>query len=360
MSKKKLRLIQVGVSGWGETWLQRALVSPLWELVAIVDRDKKALDAAVSTHNLDPKIAFSSIKDAAKATGADAALVVVPAAAHLAVSEEAFEAGLHVLVEKPIADTMENAHKLVQAGHAAGKTLMVSQNYRYRRAAQVVTKIMKDGWLGPMGFANITFRKEMYFTKPPKTHEFALYGFIRDCAIHHLDQIRGLLQCEPKKVYGHAYNPNWSWFKEPPMLNAIIELEGGGVVEYFGSWAARGHQTTFDGDWYVECERGQIDFRSNRVMVHPEETWLTIQMDGFLERNGWMEAEIPMDTAEDRTYALEEFGRCLIEGREPPSSGDDNLKSIALTFALRDSAMHGEPKVIADYLDPANASRLPK
>ncbi len=354
----KLRLIQVGVGGWGQTWLQRAASSPTWELVAIVDRDSRALDAGVVANRLNPKIAFPSLKAAAAAVHADAALIVVPAAAHLAVTLEAFEAGLHVLCEKPMADTMENAHRMVRASHDAGKTLMVSQNYRFRRAAQVVTRIMKEGWLGKLGFANIVFRKEMYFTKPPQTHEFALYSFIRDGAIHHLDQIRGLLQCEPRKVYGHAFNPSWSWFKESPMLNAVIELEGGGVVEYFGSWAARGRQTTFDGDWYVECERGQIEFRANRVLVHPEEPWLTIQMDGFLERDGWLDAEIAMDAIEDRTYALEEFGRCLREGRTPPTSGDDNLKTLALAFALRDSALHGEPREISDYLIADNLRRL--
>jgi predicted dehydrogenase len=358
MTNRKLRLIQVGVSGWGETWLQRSAASPRFDLAAIVDLDQGALSAAVAANNLDPKIAFKSIKEAANSVEADAALIVVPAAAHFVVAREAFEAGLHVLSEKPMADTMANAHRMVHAANAAGKMLMVSQNYRFRRAAQVVTKIMKDGWLGPLGFANVTFRKEMYFTKPPETHGFALYNFIRDGAIHHFDQIRGLLHCEPKKVYGHAFNPAWSWFKDSPMLNAIIELEGGGVVEYFGSWAARGRQTTFDGDWYIECERGQIDFRGNRVLVHPEEPWLTIQMDGFLERNGWMEAEIPIDAVEDRTYALEEFGRCLAEGRTPPTSGEDNLKTLALAFALKDSTLHGEPKEIAEYLDARNLDRL--
>ncbi|HEY0912596.1 MAG TPA: Gfo/Idh/MocA family oxidoreductase [Bradyrhizobium sp.] len=357
MQSRKLRLIQVGVSGWGETWLQRSVASPTWDLAAIVDLDPAALDTAVATHALDPNIAFRSLREAARQVHADAALIVVPAAAHLPVTLEAFGAGLHVLSEKPLADTMANAHRMAQASRAAGKTLMVSQNYRFRRAALVVTKIMQAGWLGRLGHANVTFRKEIYFSKPPEPHGFALYNFIRDGAIHHLDQIRGLLLCEPKKVYGHSYNPPWSWFKEPPMVNAIIEMEGGGVVEYFGSWTARGTQTTFDGDWYIECERGQIDFRGNRVLVHPEETWLTIQMDGFLERNGWMEAEIPMDTLEDRSYALEEFGRCLIKGRVPSTCVEDNLKSLALAFALRDSAMHGEPKDIAPYLDPGNFER---
>lgn len=63
------------------------------------------------------------------------------------------------------------------------------------------------------------------------------------------------------------------------MVAALIEIEGGGIVEYSGSWTARGTQTAFDGDWYLECERGQIDFRDNRVMLRPEEAWLTIRLD---------------------------------------------------------------------------------
>lgn len=353
MQNKKLKIIQVGVSGWGVTWLERVLASRLWELVAIVDINAEALNAAVERHGLDRKRVFSSLRDAAKAVEADAALVIVPPPAHLPVALEGLEAGLHLLIEKPLADTMQNAHKLLQAAQASDKIVMISQNYRYRRAAQVVTRIMKQGWLGKLGFANITFRKELYFSKPPVTHGYAREEFIRDCVIHHADQIRGLLQCEAKKVYAHAPNPSWSWYKEPPMLNAIIELEGGGSVEYFGCWAARGTQTTFDGDWYIECEKGQIDFRNNTVLVHPEETFLTIQMDGFRERNGWLEADIPSDTLEDRSYSLHEFGLCILENREPPSSVADNIKSIALLFALRDSARQGVPKEIAEYLNPA-------
>ena len=353
-----LRIIQVGVNGWGATWLSRVVSSPTWELTAIVDVDPDALEAARAAHGLRSDQCFASVSAAAAAVEADAALIVTPVATHLAVASEAFAAGLHVLVEKPIADTMANAHAMVQRSEAADRTLMVSQNYRFRRAAQVVSRIMREGWLGPLGFANITYRKELHFVTPDVTHGFAAYEYIRDMAIHHLDQIRGLLHCEPTVAYGHLYNPPWSWFKHAPVLNAVLQLENGGVVEYSGSWNARGRQTTFDGDWYIECAEGQIEFVNNRVLVHPEIPWLAVQMDGFLERNGWLEAEIPMDSAEDRSFVLEEFHRCLVSGEAPATHGRDNLRSIALTFALADSARLDEPRAIADYLDPAKVSSV--
>ncbi len=353
-----LRLVQVGVNGWGATWLSRVVDSPSWELAAIVDIDADALERARAEHGLPADRCFASLTEACAAVEADAALVVTPVSSHLDVATEAFNAGLHVLVEKPMADTMANSHEIVRRSEAAGCTLMVSQNYRFRRAAQVVARIMKEGWLGPLGFANITYRKELHFVTPDVIHGFAAYEYIRDMAIHHLDQIRGLLHCEPAVVYGHLYNPPWSWFKHAPVLNAVLQLEDGGVVEYSGSWGARGRQTTFDGDWFIECEQGQIEFVNNRVLVHPEIPWIAVQMDGFLERNGWLEAEIPMDTAEDRSYVLQEFHRCLVAGETPATTGRDNLRSIALTFALADSARLDEPRAIADYLNPASGGAV--
>ena len=346
-----MRLVQIGVGGWGETWLDRVVASDRFELAAIVDSDAGTLTREGERLGIPVEARFGSVAEAAAEVDADAALVVVPAAAHLPVATEAFDAGWHVLVEKPIADTMENAHELVRRGDAAGRTLMVSQNYRFRRTAQIVTEIMEDGWLGPVHFATVQVHKEMHFVLPDEPQGFGLYTFVRDAAVHHLDQIRACLAVEPVRVYGRQDNPEWSWFTQPPMLCALMELEGGGLVQFYGSWIARGRETSFDGDWHVECANGQLRWEHNRVFVKPAEPWLTIQMDGFVEReNGWMEAEVPSGRSEDRTRVLEVFHDCLVAGGEPPTSGRDNLRTAALSFALADSSRDGAPRDLADYL----------
>jgi predicted dehydrogenase len=143
------------------------------------------------------------------------------------------------------------------------------------------------------------------------------------------------------------------------MICGLLDLEGGGVVDFYGSWVARGAPTSFDGDWHVECANGQVRWSGNRIFVRAVEPWLTIQMDGFLEReDGWMEAELPVGVTEDRTRVLEVFHDCLRDGREPPTSGRDNLRTAALSFALEDSARDGAPRELAGYLAGANTSRL--
>jgi predicted dehydrogenase len=344
-------LIQVGVGGWGATWMDKTLTSTEWELVACVDASPEALRGAQRTHGFPAERCFATVADAAKATSATGALVVVPPQLHLPVAIAALEAGLHVLVEKPLADTMPNATEMVSRAEAAGLTLMVSQNYRYKAAPRAVARLLAEPWLGAVSSATVDFRKAPHFTVPDVTHGYTHYKLIEDMSIHHFDLMRAVLHDEPSAVYAQARNPDWSWFAAPPIVSAVIELAGGGLVQYHGSWVSRGRQTTWDGDWFIDCENGQVVWADNRVRVRPEAVYYTVYLEGFHERDGWMERDLHIEAEEERRYTLEEFGRCIAEERRPATSGRDNLRSIALTYAVVDSAASGERRQLSDYLD---------
>ena len=129
-------LIQVGVGGWGATWVEKGLASTNWELVGCVDANPDALIEVQRVHGYPADRCFPTVADAARETGATGALVVVPPHLHLPVALDAYAAGLHVLVEKPLADTMANGQEMVAQAAAGGRTLMVSQNYRYKAAGK--------------------------------------------------------------------------------------------------------------------------------------------------------------------------------------------------------------------------------
>ena len=351
-----LRLIQVGVGGWGESWLDKTMRSPACEVVAIVGRGTAALDAAQARHGIEANRCFTSLKDAASEHEADAALICIPSAEHLLIATEAFEAGLHVLLEKPIADTMEDARELVRRGEDAGRVLMIAQNYRYRPAARTVAKLLSDGWLGAVESVTIEYRKAPHFIRPDVVHGYSGFRMIEDMTVHHLDQMRGVLHEEPAYVYGRARHPAWSWFSDPSILTAVIEMESGALVEYFASWVSRGRQTSWDGSWLIDCENGQVEWADNRVRVRPEEVYYTVELEGFADRGGWMEAQGWMEAgfADVRTagrdYILEAFAHSISTSTEPETSGRDNLRSLAPAFALADSVRTGEARRVADYL----------
>jgi predicted dehydrogenase len=349
----KRRLIQVGVGGWGATWIDKPLTSPTWELVGCVDASAEALAQVGRDHGIREDQCFSTVAAAATATGAHAALVVVPPHLHLPVAAEAFDAGLHVIVEKPLAGTMVDGLEMVRQADATDRVLMVSQNYRYKAAPRAVKEILAQPWLGAVTSAVVEFRKAPHFSLPDVQHGYAHYKLIEDMSIHHFDLMRGILQDEPLAAYAQARNPKWSWFAAPPIVDAIIELSSGGLVHYHGSWVSRGRQTTWDGDWFIDCEYGQVTWADNRVRVRPEEVYYTVYLEGFQERDGWMERDLVGASEEERRFTLEEFGRCIDERREPETSGRDNLRSIALTYAVEESARTHERRELADYLEPS-------
>jgi predicted dehydrogenase len=346
----RLGLIQVGLAGWGATWVEKALTSTGWELVGCVDANPQALADTQRIHGFPADRCFASVAEAAAATEAVGVLIVVPPAFHLPVALEAYEAGLHVLVEKPLADTMANGKEMVAQAEASGRILMVSQNYRYKAAPLAVAAILAQPWLGRVTAATVDFRKAPHFVLPDVQHGYSHYRLIEDMSIHHFDLMRAVLGDEPTAVYAQARNPEWSWFAYPPIVTAVIDLAGGGVVQYHGSWVSRGRQTTWDGDWFIDCENGQVAWAGNRVRVRPEAVYYTVYLDGFQEREGWMECDLVAAAEEERRYTLEEFGRCIREEREPATSGRDNLRSIALTYAVVDSAARGERCELAEYI----------
>ena len=103
-----LRLVQIGLGGWGRNWVEEVTRDTQGvEPVAWVDLDPATRERAVIDLGLPRERVFGSLEQALEQVGADAALVVVPVAAHAPVTRQALQAGLHVLVEKPFTETLQ-------------------------------------------------------------------------------------------------------------------------------------------------------------------------------------------------------------------------------------------------------------
>lgn len=349
--KDKLRLIQIGVGGWGFSWAEIANRSKEWDVVAYVDINQDNLKQAANTFGMDDSKCFLSLGDALDKISAEAALVVVPPEVHKEVTIKCLQAGLHVLVEKPLAENVENAKAMVEEAKKVNLNLMVSQNYRFKRAPRTVKQVLTRGIVGKPDHAFVNFHKAPRFTTPYRLR--MAYPLLRDMSIHHFDQMRGILGVDPISVQARSWKPRWSWFEGDPVVSVIIEMEGGIWITYNGSWVSRGWETTWDGDWRIECEEGEIYWANNRVTLKPSEIYKGVFNKGLFERErGVFECELADMPLEDREYSLYEFYRSIIENREPETSGKDNLKSLVIALAsVESSKKEGKRIKIKDYLN---------
>jgi predicted dehydrogenase len=331
-------LVQVGVGLWGSSWLNVVKESPDWELCALVDLDEEALAQARTACQLPAECCFATVAEAVKATQPCAALVVVPPRFHAQVTLESFDLGLHCLVEKPLTATLTEARAVIEEGKKVGRSVMVSQNYRNKRAAQTVRRLVERGAVGDIGQVYITFQKAPIFSGFRAEMDEPL---IVDMAVHHFDLVRGILNLEPSEVRARSYNPAWSYFKGNASALVEFDTPAGAVISYAGSWVTRGRPTTWDGSWDIHGDRGAIEWADNRVVLRPESIYDTVWQPGTRERENILDVDLVTLEAEERHGSLAEFARSLDEKREPETSAGDNIRSLAMVLGAVEAAKTG-------------------
>ncbi len=110
---------------------------------------------------------YASLDEAVTAGGFDAALVAVPHHLHEQVAKTALAAGLHVLLEKPLAPTLDACARILDAARAAGTVFMVAENSQYWPEVTTVRRLIDEGTIGEV----VTARAATFF---PALGEF--YG----------------------------------------------------------------------------------------------------------------------------------------------------------------------------------------
>jgi predicted dehydrogenase len=338
----RIKLIQCGVGGWGAGWAkQRVPESPDFELAAIVDVSPKALADAGDAIGIPAERRFSSLETALDRVSADAVFTVTPPAVHVEHARLAFSRGLHLLTEKPIADTIENAKLMVRLAKESGRQLTVSQNYRFRPAALTLRKLITEKVLGPLGHGHLDFYIAADFTGTfRQTMRFPL---LVDMAIHHLDLIRSVTGRNIVRVMAASFNPAWSWYEHDCGLKMILELEGGVPFSYSGDWSARGRFTGWDGEWRLQCEKGDVGWRDGKISLGRSSTWckdLTIE-----------EVVIQPPPFGEYSYVLHNFAEAIRTGIPAETSGSDNLYSFAAVIAGVRSVEEARAVRVGELLD---------
>jgi predicted dehydrogenase len=330
------------MGGWGRNWA-KTIILPNRDvsLVGCVDMDPTMLLEAQQELNIAAEMCFPTLAVALQTVACEAVLITTTLSAHVPVARAALEAGKHVLVEKPFAPSIAEAQQLIELAEQRQLLLMVSQNYRFFPAVEFVRRFVREGTLGAVGTVNLDFRRYANTTSANKNHlHHTLWQpLLADMSIHHFDLMRFVLGQEPTRVICQTWNPPWSNFTESAEAAAIITLNSGTVVNYRGSWVSPSPQTSWSGEWHMECTGGEITW-SSRNHTLPDS--VTIRPVGKRAQH----IKLPDYPLTDRHGSLNAFLQAIQHGQEPESSGRDNLKTLALMFTAIESSLSGKPLVL--------------
>jgi predicted dehydrogenase len=135
---QKVRVAVVGAGAFGRNHLRLLRQSARAELVAVVDADPERARAAAAEYRCQALAHHLEL-----AGKADAAVVAAPTAAHVEIGAALLNAGIHVLVEKPIAPDLESAQRLVETARRANRVLQVGHLERFNPAVAALARVVR-------------------------------------------------------------------------------------------------------------------------------------------------------------------------------------------------------------------------
>lgn len=238
----------IGAAGKiGQMRVRNVMENPDTKLVAVHDL---SLEGAQSVAH--GALAFDDL-DKFFDVEMDAVIISTPAHVREPICLTAYERGLHVLAEKPLATSVDACHRILEAAKAAGKVLGGGFNMRYYPAFSYIKDVMESGVLGKIDHIRIYGGHEGL---PKFVHDWEYKsdisggGALWDVGIHMTDMARFLLG-EITEVYGIATENVWqvpgsednamAIFKNPDGVNAIYQaswIDWNGyksAVEVYGS-----------------------------------------------------------------------------------------------------------------------------
>ena len=298
--------LKIGVAGVGVMGRNHARVAAgmrEFDLTAVFDPDAATAQGVAEVYGAT---AFTSAADFA-ASGLDAAIVATPNRFHAEVGVALLEAGVHVLVEKPIAATVADARRMIDAAKAHDRVLMVGQVERFNPAVEAVKRAIA-------GEDVISIQITRVGPFPPRMGEV---GVVIDLAVHDIDIIRHLTGSEIVEV-------------QPQLARTRAEREDTALLQFRLENGVIAHITT---NWVTPYKTRtlQVATRAKFVvadlMTRQVTEYFGQQPDGSYSTRGVMSWPNEPLKAE-----LEAFARAITTGETPAVTGEDGLRNLEVAL----------------------------
>ncbi|HYE57171.1 MAG TPA: Gfo/Idh/MocA family oxidoreductase [Rhodothermales bacterium] len=156
-SDAPVRLAIAGLGGHGWTIQNAAGYAEGIEVVGVYDPNEAEAGRSGNRFGVTPAASYEAMLET---PGLEAVALVTPNRLHRAQAEAAFERGLHVFVEKPIAHTTEDGQAMIEAAERAGRVLMVGHNMRYGAPARKARDLIQGGAIGEVVGVEIHFSSD--------------------------------------------------------------------------------------------------------------------------------------------------------------------------------------------------------
>ncbi len=344
MAEKKLRVGVIGL-GMGHAHVKGYQSHPNAEVVAAADADPVRLEQ--KSNELGIAGRYTDAKKMLQRESLDVVSVVTPNKFHKPLTLAAFDAGCHVLCEKPMAMNAREARDMLAASKAAKKRLMINFSYRFTPQTQAIKKAVDDGILGDVYFGRTIWHRRRGmpgFGGWFGTKSLAGGGPLIDLGVHRLDLALWLMGYpKPVWVLGSTYNKiagplakqAKKTFDVEDLAAALIKFDNGATLEVEASWAANIRQQEEQSTRLLGTRAGLSQYNINEGYEYEAEFYLDkdgVQFD--------MKVHPPVPNVQSSYY---HFIDSIVNNKPHIATGEEGLIVMELLDAIYTSAAKGMP-----------------
>jgi predicted dehydrogenase len=314
--------------------------------VALVsgDADKGRLVAAQYGIGADRLFGYDDMAALADCPDVQAAYVATPNVLHRNHVLAAAAAGKHVLCEKPMANTADEARDMVAACRAANVKLMIAYRCQYEPFNRAATKLVRNRTFGAPRIIEATNTQlqgpaEQWRLKA----EAAGGGCLPDIGIYCLNSCRAVTGEEPIEVFARIFSPpgDARYAALDETIAFMLRFPSGVIANCAASYGAYESR-----DLRVRLERGWVDLENAYAYDGQRIRIAHRAGDGFVVE------ELQLSPANQFALEIDHFADCILHDRTPHTPGEEGVQDHVLMAALYRSAREGVPIALPPVAGP--------
>ena len=342
-----LRTGVIGCGKVGEIHATALSGLPESDFVAVCDRDEGRATTFAEKYRV---VAYTDVVDMVTSGGVQAVTIATPHPIHAPPALEALRAGVHVIVEKPLASSLADCDAMIEAAHNNQRILAMISQRRLYQPVQRIRKAIDDGKIGrPMlgTVAMLGWRDKPYYESDSwrGTWNGEGGGVLVNQAVHQLDILLWFMG-EVDEVYGCWDNLNHPYIEVDDTAIAVIRFSNGGLgnilvsnsqnpalsgkVAIFGENGASVGVQTDGGAMFIAGMSSISEPPFNDLWTIPGESE---------QLNTWKTEDAAFFHSIDATHyyhglQIRDFLQAILEDREPLVSGMEGRRTVALFTAI--------------------------
>ena len=297
----RIGVIGVGIMGYNHARVLAAL--PNVQLVGVADPDRSQAIRVGKAVGCDAVSDNKSLID----LGIDAAVIAAPTHLHHSISLDCINAGVDVLVEKPIAPTVEEGRQIVTAARTKGVTLMVGHVERFNPAVQAIKQAIVGEEILSIGITRVG-------PFPPRMSNV---GVVIDLAVHDIDLIRWFTESDIIEV-------------QPQLSSTRAEREDIALLQFRTASGVLAHINT---NWLTPFKARTVHIATrDKYVIGDLLTRQVTECFGFQPDGSYSMRHLSVGHAEPLRSELLAFIDAVASGKKPAVTGEEGVASLEIAI----------------------------